>query len=103
MLLCPRIVSFLAEAGRDCLLFIDGSFLRWNDHGCLLHFDQAGSDPFLELREDRIDLITRFDEFDFDRQMVRDFENVGGVDAVCVAESGDAFYDCGPGDCTVEE
>jgi hypothetical protein len=35
--------------------------------------------------------------------MVGDFEDVGGVDAVCMAEAGNALYHRGSGDSAMEE
>src|ERR1017187_4818394 len=75
----------------------------WDDHGSFLQLDQAGADPFLELRENGIDFFARFDEFDLDGEMIGNLENMGGMDTVRVAKTGNALGDCGSGDSAVEE
>jgi hypothetical protein len=53
-----------------------------------LHLDDAAVGALFEFRQESIDLLTGFNEFDFDGEMVGDFQDVRGVDAVGGSEAG---------------
>jgi len=77
--------------------------LAGNDDRGFLNFDEAGAGAQLQLCENVVDLFAGLDELDFDGQIVGDLEDVSRVDAVRLAEAGDAFDDGRAGNAAVKE
>ena len=79
------------------------SILAGNQDGCLLNLDNAAVGALLHIWKDALDFLAGLNEFDLDGEMVGDFEDVGGVEAVRGAESGYAFEDRGTVDTVLEK
>jgi hypothetical protein len=75
----------------------------WDEDGGFLQFNEAGTGSFLELGKNGIDFFAGLNEFDFDGQVIGDFENVRRVHAMLCAEARNAFDDGGAGDAGVKE
>src|SRR6201999_4139660 len=72
-----------------------------DDHG-LLHLNQARPSQFLQLFDQRIDLLRSLDELNLERKMVGDFDNATRMDMVIRSETGNALKNRRPGD-SIEE
>src|SRR3984957_16026230 len=74
-----------------------------NNNRRLLHLNQAGADQLLQFRQNRIHLLARLNELDLDRQMIRNLEDVRGMNAMLNSKARNTFDHCGACDSTTKK
>jgi hypothetical protein len=104
---CSEDEPFGAEdPDRKCALTIVdllSGFGGGNHDADFLHLDQTAAATLIKLAEDAVNLFAGVDEFNLDGEMVRDLQDVGGMDPMCRAKTGHSLSDGRTGDSTMEQ